>query len=197
VKQLISLALEIQKFFEEQEWDFCFIGGLAVQALGEPRYTQDADVNLLAGFGEEEKYIDTLLKRFKPRARGMKKFALRNRVVLLEWDDISLDVSLGGLPFEQNAVRRSRKIEYAKGAWLRTCRAEDLVVFKAFAGRPLDWNDVRGVIIRQGKKLDWRSIRKWLPPLLELKGTPEAMTELEKMRKEITALERRDAMSER
>jgi hypothetical protein len=100
-------------------------------------------------------------------------------------DDITFDVSLGGLPFEQSAVRRSRKVEYAKGVRLRTCSAEDLIVFKVFAGRPIDWHDVRGIIIRQGKKLNWRYIRKRLPELLKLKGAPEAMKQLEKMRKEL------------
>ena len=42
---------------------------------------------------------------------------------------------------------------------------------------------------RQGTKLDWRYIRKWLPPLLALKETPEAMTKLETMREEIEAIE--------
>jgi hypothetical protein len=50
-----------------------------------------------------------------------------------------------------------------------------------------DWNDVRSIIIRHGKELNWPYIRKWLPTLLELKGTPEAMTTLENMRKEFSS----------
>jgi hypothetical protein len=54
-----------------------------------------------------------------------------------------------------------------------TCGAEDLIVFKAFAGRDGDWLDIAGVVARQGPKLDRRVIWDELLPLLELKGTPE------------------------
>ncbi len=189
MKELVTLGMEIQEFFERERWEFCFIGGLAVQIWGEPRYTQDADVTLLTGFGNEEEYIDALLNRFKARKQGMRQFAIRNRVLLLESGEITFEVSLGGLPFEKSAVKRSKKQEYAKGQRLRTCSAEDLIVFKAFAGRAIDWNDVSGIITRQGGNLDWRYIRKWLPPLLELKEAPEAMKSLEKMREEIEKLE--------
>ena len=65
---------------------------------------------------------------------------------------------------------------------LRTCSAEDLIVFKAFADRPKDWVDVDGVIIRQSGQLDWGYVRTHLAPLAELKDAPEIMDRLEKRR---------------
>jgi hypothetical protein len=61
---------------------------------------------------------------------------------------------------------------------LRTCSAEDLVVLKVFAGRDIDWVDVRGVAIRQGAGLDQGLVFNELMPLLELKGTPEVAQRL-------------------
>jgi hypothetical protein len=55
---------------------------------------------------------------------------------------------------------------------------------KAFAGRPKDWLDVEGVIIRQTGKLDWSYIRRQLAPLTELKDAPEILDELDKRRVE-------------
>lgn len=185
MKKLVTLALELQIFFEEQRWEFCFIGGMATQIWGEPRFTQDFDVTLLTGFGDEGRFIDPLIHRYDSRLPAMRDFALKNRVLLLESDRITFDIALGGLPFEQSAVQRSTKHEYADGVWLRTCTAEDLIVFKAFAARDIDWHDVRGIIIRQGMKLDWPYIRTWLAPLLELKESPESMLKLEQMRREL------------
>jgi hypothetical protein len=54
-------------------------------------------------------------------------------------------------------------------------------VHKAFAGRDRDWDDIAGVLARQGAKLDWAVIREELPPLLELKETPEAMERLDRL----------------
>ena len=50
---LLDAALRLQQFCQTQQWRFCFIGGLAVQRWGEPRFTQDADMTLLSGFGNE------------------------------------------------------------------------------------------------------------------------------------------------
>ncbi len=63
---------------------------------------------------------------------------------------------------------------------LRTCSAEDLVVYKAFAGRGNDWFDIDGVLMRQGTKLDTKLIIRELTPLAELKEQPEIVNELRK-----------------
>ena len=54
-----------------------------------------------------------------------------------------------------------------------TCSAEDLFVMKAFASRPQDWLDARGIIIKQGGKLNQPYIFKHLNTLCDLKETPE------------------------
>lgn len=185
--ELIPAAKKIQDFIESRGWKFCFIGGLAVQRWGEIRLTKDVDLTLLTDFGNEAKFIDGLLTRFQSRREDVREFALQQRVLLISDGEIPLDVALGGFDFEKSAVKRSSLFEYPGNVFLRTCSAEDLIVYKTFSGRSQDWNDVRGIIVRQGKKLDWRYIRQWLPTLLELKGTPEAMTTLENMRKEISA----------
>jgi hypothetical protein len=97
---------------------------------------------------------------------------------------VGLDVALGGLPFEESAVARSSEFTFPPDTRLRTCSAEDLIVMKAFAARPKDWLDVEGVIVRQTGKLDWVYIRRELQPLVELKGAPELMAELERRRAE-------------
>ena len=65
---------------------------------------------------------------------------------------VPVDISLSGLPFENEMIKRSTPFSFYTDCLLVTCSAEDLVVLKAFAQRPQDWADVEGIIMRQGKK---------------------------------------------
>lgn len=182
---LVTVASELQKICEEQNWKFCFIGGFALQFWGELRITRDVDLTLFAGFGDEESFIDFLLQNFKSRIADAKNFALRNRVILLESENaIGIDVSLGAFPFEEAMVERADYQEYLPGIKIRICSPEDLIVSKAFAARDKDWFDIKSILIRQ-QKLDWNYIFEQLEPLVELKEEPEILTKLRKLKTEI------------
>ena len=179
MNRLLAAALEIQAFCRAQNWRFCFIGGLAVQRWGEPRLTQDADLTVITGFGGEAPFVDTLLARFEGRLPDAREFALRNRVLLLRSSGgVPLDVALGAMPFEERAVARASDFVIAPSVVILTCSAEDLVVLKAFAGRPRDWLDIEGIAIRQAGRFDERLIWTELVPLLELKESPEDARQL-------------------
>ncbi|MDQ3665837.1 MAG: nucleotidyl transferase AbiEii/AbiGii toxin family protein [Acidobacteriota bacterium] len=185
MNEVIRAAAELQAVCQSQSWQFCFIGGLALQRWGEPRETTDVDLSLLAGFGNEEPFIQTLLQSFEARIPEADVFARERRVLLLRSSKgVGLDVALAGLPFEELVVQRSSFFDYPPKIALRTCSAEDLVVLKAFAGRGQDWVDVEGIIVRQTGKLDWNYIREQLRPLVELKDSPEILDQLELRRTE-------------
>lgn len=77
------------------------------------------------------------------------------------------------LPCAELAFLQSTLHRVAPELEVSTCSAEDLVVFKAFAGRTRDWLDIEGIVTRQGARLDTTLIWSELLPLLELK-TPGA-----------------------
>jgi hypothetical protein len=179
VTPLLEAAQQIQELCEEKRWDFCVIGGLAVQRWGEPRLTRDVDLTILAGFGDPQPFVDALLERFQSRLDEPAEFARRNRVLLLRSAaGIGIDVALGGLPFEERSVRRSSNWAVTESERLRTCSAEDLVVHKVFAGRDRDWADVRGIVARQASSLDVALVVDELRPLLEAKGDGGALDKL-------------------
>jgi hypothetical protein len=179
VNPIFAAALEVQAFCRARSWRFCIIGALAVQRWGEPRLTQDVDLTILTGFGSEEPYVDALLGRFEPRRPDARLFALQHRVVLMRSGaGVPIDAALGAMPFEERAVARASAFALQDGAELTTCSAEDLVVFKAFAGRDKDWLDIEGIALRQGGRLDEALIWMELGPLLELKEAPEAADRL-------------------
>ncbi len=177
--EVLRAASEVQEFLEQRGWPFAFIGGLAVNRWGRARLTNDADICLYTDIGGEEVYIDALVGRFTPRRTDAKEFALVSRVVLLSSErGFGVDVSLGAFEFERRAVSRGSSCDFPEGVTLRTVSAEDLIVYKAFAGRPQDWIDVEGILVRQEGKLDWGTLIDELTPLCELKEAPETVDRL-------------------
>jgi hypothetical protein len=188
MNDVLAAAAEVQDFMRSQEWSFCVIGGVALARWGQPRTTADVDLVLLTGFGTEEPFVDLLLSKFRPRRENALEFALSNRVLLLQASNgVGIDIALAALPFEENATQRATEFVYGQGVSLLTASAEDMIVLKAFAGRPQDWIDVEGIIIRQGDRLQWGQIVDELAPLCELKESPETVDRLIQIRDELAA----------
>lgn len=187
LRELVAAALQLQHAWMAQSIPFCFIGGLAVQRWGEPRYTRDVDATIFVGFGGEREAVEGQLKRLRSRIDGALEFALLNRVLLVEdAGGCPIDLSLGAMPYERQMIERSSEqiIDPALGA-LRICSPSDLMILKTFAGRPQDWLDVRGTIIRSSPLLDWPLIERELAVLLALKEEQESMDRLSKLRQEL------------
>ena len=161
--------IELRDFLDAQGWDYCLIGGLAAGRWGEARFTHDIDVVVKAEFGLEMDVAKPLLKKFKARYPDAVTFAKTNRIVLVSaTNGIGIDISLGGLLFEDTMVSRATDIRILSHVDFRTARPEDIVVMKSIAARPIDIKDIEGIIAAQGKKLDEKYIRHWLAELAEL-----------------------------
>lgn len=189
LEELLLGAVSVQGLLQEKGWKFCFIGGVAIQRWGEPRFTRDIDLTLVTGFGNEEGFVDELLKGLRPRRPDARQFALAHRVLLAQTlQGIDVDIALGALPFEERTVARATPWEVRSGSSLTTCSCEDLLTHKVFAGRNLDWGDVERILVRQHGRIDLSQVRAELAPLLDLKGQPEAMAKLDGL---IVTVERR------
>ena len=180
VNRVYSAALELQAALGEVRRPYCFIGGLAVQRWGEIRFTQDADATVLTEFQFDEEVVDQLLARFAARRPDARQIALHQRVLLLKSSQgVHLDVALGALDFEKHAIDRSSFWRVITGDDLRTCSAEDLIVHKAFASRDKDWLDIKGILIRQGPRLNVGQILEELRILEPLSEKEPIIPQLE------------------
>lgn len=186
VKPVFEAAREVQEFLRFSGSEFCFIGGVALQRWGQPRFTRDVDLTLLCPLGAEAQAIGRVLERFAARIPDAREFAVKNRVILVQSKTgVPIGVALGALPFEQHCVERASEFDFGRGLHLLTCSAEDFVVLKAFAGRGQDWVDLEYVLVRQRRILDWRLIDDELKPLLELRETPESLEKLQQLRSKV------------
>ena len=170
VNALLDAAVGIQNLLDRLGWRYCIIGGIALLRWGDARLTRDVDLALLTGFGREDEFTIPLLDA---------GYVGRNRVLLVTAPNgVPVDISLAALPFEARAVDRATHFEFAPGCSLKTCSAEDLLVFKLFAFRPQDLVDVESVASKWGPSLDWDYVEENLAPLAELKETPAIMRKL-------------------
>jgi hypothetical protein len=128
--------------------DGVVIGGLAASLLGRPRFTQDIDV--LVRLAEPD-WAQALERAhglgLGPRVPDPLGFARRSRVLLLRHTatGIDLDVVIGGLPFEYEAIAAGADVLIG-GAPVRLPRVEDMLVMKAIAHRPKDLADIEGLL---------------------------------------------------
>jgi hypothetical protein len=179
---------ELRDFLDGRGWSYCLIGGLAAMRWGQPRLTRDIDLVLFTGVGDEATFVNDLVAHFRARIAGPEgvEFALRNRVLLLtSTTGVPIDISLGALEFEEQMVNRANSAEIIGRQKFRVASAEDIIVMKTVAGRPQDWQDIEGIIVRQGRKLDWPYIEHWLGPMLDLLGSPQRQSELIKLKKRL------------
>ena len=173
MNELFKAAKEVTDFMADREWRFCLIGGLAVVCWGEVRFTQDADISLLTGYGSEDLFARPLLDRFTGRLANTLEFSIRNRVLLLRTaSGIPIDVTFSALPFEVEMLERSVLFEFEEGCSLPVCTAEDLFVMKLFASRPKDVMDAESIAVRQREKLDVGYMMRHLKELAEIKDEP-------------------------
>jgi hypothetical protein len=179
---VMQAATEVETFCRQRAWAFCFIGGIAVQRWGTPRFTQDVDLTLLTGFGSEAQFVDEVLRHFAGRVKDTRRFALEHRVLLVQTPaGVHVDVALGAFPFEAESIQRATAWKVSEQAAVTTCSAEDLIIHKVFASRDRDWSDVESVLVRQHGRLDLERVQRELPPLLELKDDMESFSKLQRM----------------
>jgi hypothetical protein len=178
--ELLAAAVEALAVAEQAGHRACLIGGMVVPRWGEPRATTDVDLSILAPYGEEDRVLDALLARLIPRIPDARQFALTARVLLLAASNgVKLDVALAAFPFELEALAAASDWEPAPGVVVRTCSAEDLIVYKLVAARIRDIGDIEGIVRRQGSRLDVERIRRWGREFAELKEDPDLLRSFE------------------
>lgn len=177
---LWEAASEVLSVCRDQGWAACVIGGVAVLRWGEPRMTRDVDLAVLSA-AEPVDIIDQLLSRFPGRTEQAGVLARSSHVLQMHASNgIAVDITFGTAPFQRRAVQRATPWGSTDTAVI-TCRAEDLITFKVFAGRARDWADIEGIVNRQSDALDTDLIWQELMPLLAAKGDPDGATRLRRL----------------
>ena len=179
LKLFLDPLSALQRLMKKSGCKWMIIGGVAASLLGRPRFTADIDIVALI----EDKDILNVLKLarrsgFKARIKDAAKFAKRNRVLLLQHkkSNINIDLALGLLPFEKEAIKRS-KTRKVNNITLRLPTPEDLIIFKAVAHRPQDIMDIKE-IVGNNPGLDVKYIKKITNEFALALSMPEIWTDI-------------------
>lgn len=161
------------------------IGGVAVGLLGRPRYTADVDAVFLLSTQDIPHLLELArAENIVPRIQNVEEFAHKSRVLLLKHDptNTEIDLSLGILPFEEEMVERGETKSFANLS-ARLPTPEDLIIMKAIAHRPKDFEDIR-TLVDKYPALDHRRIERWVKDFAEALETPELWGQIEKILKQ-------------
>jgi predicted nucleotidyltransferase len=179
---LHSALADLTKALEAAGFPAMIIGGVAASALGRPRLTQDVDALAIAPEADWEVLIQSASRcGIGPRIEGALDFARRSRVLLLRHSPsgIDIDVTFGGLPFEESAVKRSRTHDIG-GLQVRLPRVEDLLVMKAVARRPKDIEDIRGLLSAH-PEANIAEARRWIREFAVATSMSEMLAEFDRL----------------
>jgi hypothetical protein len=116
---------------------------------------------------------------FSTRVPDAVAFTMKSRVFLLrhEGTRIPIDLSIGFLPFEEDAVRQVRMTK-TKGLEIPVATPEDLLVLKAIAGRLRDIVDMEG-LLAANPKIDRSEVRSNTAMFAEVLDAPEILENLD------------------
>ncbi len=170
----LEAASELHEFLTAEGVSYVIIGGLAVQHWGEPRLTVAVDLTVSVRAEQAQSFVQTVISRFSTRVEEAAIFARDTRVIPIRaTNGCPVDISLAIPGYEDSVMARAVLYETKPGQQLRFCSAEDLIIHKAVAGRPLDLQDIEGIVFRQRETLDARYIRDRLREFSAALEVPE------------------------
>lgn len=148
---LKELIKRIAKELKENGVPYIIIGGQAVLLYREPRFTNDIDITLGFDTSHLNRIIEiTKLLDLKILVNNPSEFVAQT-MVLPTLDNESgyfrVDFIFSTTEFEQNAIKRANII-YLDGIEVSYCSLEDLIIFKIFAGRQRDLEDIKYMLIK-------------------------------------------------
>ena len=171
---LLAPLIAVQRLLSRFGDRGIIIGGVAASLLGKPRLTADVDAVLLLSVEDLPLLIEAASEEgLVPRITDVQDFATRHRILLLrhQQSGINVDISLGVLPFEIEAVERSIVHEIGSIA-IRLPTPEDLIIFKAVAHRPKDLMDIQA-LLESHPELERARIERWVHEFARVLEMPE------------------------
>jgi hypothetical protein len=156
------------------------VGGVAASILGRPRATRDIDALVILS---EDMWAAALAAAERhgivARIDEPLEFARKTRTLLLRHLEsaVDIDVILGRLPFEEEAIARSESHDLG-GVRVKLPQVEDLLILKAIACRPQDLRDIEGLLdVHPDVNID--RVRQWVREFATAMTMPDLLEDFE------------------
>ncbi len=159
-----KLIKKIALLLNKEKIPYMIIGGQAVLLYGTPRLTRDIDITL--GI-DTDKFllIESVCKKLglKILPKNPEDFARDTKVLPAEETKlkIRIDFIFSFTPYERQAIKKARGV-LMDGYRVKFASCEDVIIHKMFAGRAIDEEDAKNILIKNRNKINLKYIRKWL-----------------------------------
>lgn len=187
-----SLKYQLKRlvnFLEEAGVDYAVLGGIAVSVYSEPRMTQDIDLNIILDMDDVAEFLKKSRKYgFRPVPPDINKFVKETGVIPMRFFKNGVagkfDFIIAQNPVEFAGIKRAR-LKSIWGVKVKIVTAEDLLLHKLLSDRPRDREDARGIILRQGEKLDLEYVGTWLKKIDKLSPARYLLKEFKELVKKL------------
>jgi hypothetical protein len=160
MNRLIKALASLTDWLERMEIPYMVFGGIANSIYGNPRQTFDIDIKFSLRSSDRMKpFLEELRKVAKILPEKPLEFVAETSVVPVEMDEVRVDLVVAELPFEKEAIQRSRYVDFF-GKKIKVCLPEDLIIQKAVSMREKDWMDIKEVIANQRHNMEWSYLLK-------------------------------------
>jgi predicted nucleotidyltransferase len=161
---LEKLIREIAERLDADKVPYMLIGGQAVLVYGRPRLTRDIDITLgidVDDFSLVERKCNEL--RLKILPEKPEDFARETRVLPVEEPKsrTRVDFIFSFSEYERQALNRVKRIEIDDYP-VRFASCEDTIIHKMVAGRSVDEEDVKSILVKHRASLDLKYVERWL-----------------------------------
>ena len=158
-----NLIKEIAQDLDKEGIPYMIIGGQAVLLYGRPRLTQDIDITLgidTDKFALVESVCENLGLRMLPE--NPQDFAGKTKVLPAEEPEskVRVDFIFSFTAYERQAIKRAKKVLVDNDP-VKFASCEDVIIHKMVAGRAVDEEDVRSILIKHKGEIDFRYIDRW------------------------------------
>lgn len=159
-----ALIKKIAQQLDKEQIPYMIIGGQAVLLYGSPRLTRDIDITLGIDTDKFE-LIEKVCKKLglKLFPKNSSAFVQATKVLPVEEPKLKIrvDFIFSFTLYETQAIARAGKVlmnDYP----IKFATPEDIIIHKMIAGRAVDLEDVRNILIKRKKSVDLKYIKKWL-----------------------------------
>lgn len=147
--------MNLDRFLSKNSIKYAIIGGIAVIIHGAQRTTKDIDATILCELEGLDSVHQLILEKFKPAFNGTLEYFKRNFILPVDEPetDLRIDLAAGLTEFDKNVISRRKKMFFGN-VQVYVCSLEDLIIYKLFASRRTDLDDVELLLNKNINTID-------------------------------------------
>jgi len=150
----------LAEIFQEKKIEYALIGGLGVAVRGNSRATEDADFLVEIPSIKLPTFLDRLVESGCTLniSSAIRDWSQGGVLVIHGPGMVPIDFLKPVLPVFHQILKRARDASFGEHS-IKVADAEGLLLLKLIAFRPLDQEDIRGILAANQKRLDLEWVR--------------------------------------